>query len=389
VKLDGLRRLVVMVRVRGRARCPGCHRKCSVYDHRPPREWRHLDYGGHQVILRATKLRRVQCRRCNTIRVEEVSWAAPDSDFTLPFEDQVGWLLQHCDKTTVASFMRIVWRTVGSIVERVVNRHRLPIDLSRLTTIGVDEISYRKGHRYLTLVTDHGSGRIIWAREGKSAETLGAFFREIGAEACSRIQWVTIDMSAAYRKAVDEHLPNATVIYDRFHVQKLLSEAIDETRRELWRSQQGSPEGEAIKHARWALLKRPWHLLPEQEVTLRQLATTNRRLYSAYLLKESFAAIYDSLAMPNIARRRVEQWLRSASRSRNPAILRVAQTIRDHIDGVLAFFETGYTNARAEGLNTKARLATRQAYGFHSPAAVMAMVELRCGGILIPLPFAA
>lgn len=389
VSFDATSRLIVEVRARGRPRCPGCHRKAPIYDHRPSREWRHLDFGGHQVILQATRLRRVDCRRCAMIRVEEVTWAAPDSDFTLPFEDQVGWLLQHCDKTSISTLMRIAWRTVGSIAARVVGRCRLPIDLSQLSVIGVDEISFRKGHRYLTLVTDHGSGRVIWAREGRSAETLAAFFAEIGPDARARIEWVTIDMSAAYRKAIDEHLPNAQVIYDRFHVQKLLSEAVDETRRTIWRSLKGTPEGDAMKRTRWPLLKRPWHLLPDQEIKLEEIAKTNRSLYSAYLLKESFAAIYDSLAFPEHAKKQIEAWLRAASRSRNPAFVRVGRTIRKHLDGVLAFFETGYTSGRCEGLNTKARLATRQAFGFHSAAAVLAMIELRCGGITIPLPHVA
>jgi hypothetical protein len=164
VSLDKFERLVVEVRPRGSPRCPCCHRNALIYDHRPSRDWRHFDFGGHQVILRASSMRRVDCRRCGTVRVEEVTWAAPDSDFTLPFEDQVGWLLQHCDKTTISTLMRIAWRTVGSIVARVVGRCRLPIDLSMLSAIGVDEISFRKGHRYLTLVTDHGSGRVSWAR---------------------------------------------------------------------------------------------------------------------------------------------------------------------------------------------------------------------------------
>lgn len=388
-RIDATQRLVVDVRARGRPRCPGCHRKAPIYDRRPPREWRHLDFGGRQVILRATTLRRVQCARCSTIRVEEVSWAAPDSDFTRPFEDQVAWLLQHCDKTTISQLMRIAWRTVGSIASRVVDRCRLPIDVDRLSALGVDEISFRKGHHYLTLVTDHGSGRVIWAREGRTAGTLAAFFAEIGHDACAKIRWVTIDMSAAYRKAIEEHLPNAQITYDRFHVQKLLSEAVDETRRALWRESKGTPEGDAMKRSRWPLLKRPWHLLPAQELKLQEIARTNRRLYSAYLLKEEFAMIYDSLAYPEQAQPAIESWLRSASRSRNSAFIRVAQTIRRHFDGILAFFKTGYTSGRCEGLNTKARLATRQAFGFHAASAVLAMIELRCGGIAIRLPRAA
>jgi transposase len=144
-----------------------------------------------------------------------------------------------------------------------------------------------------------------------------------------------------------------------------------------------------MKRTRWTRLKRPWHLNPNQQIKLQAIAKTNRRLGTAYLLKESFAAIYDSLAFPADATVQVEAWLRSATRSRNSAFVRVARTIRQHLAGILSFFETGYTSGRCEGLNTKARLATRQAFSFHSAAAIMVMIELRCGGIAIPLPHVA
>ena len=376
--------IVVSISVRGRSRCSQCGRKCSRYDRLPSRRWRHLDVGAWEIEL-AASLWRVDCHHCG-VTVEQVSFAEPNSGFTRPFEDLVGWLAQRCDKTMISEFLRIAWRTVGAILERVIARHRQAIDFSTLRAISVDELSWRKGHHYLTLVTDLERSRVIAVMEGRSAESLAAFFREIGPENCARIRHVSIDMSAAWEKAIGEFLPNAELCYDRFHVLRLLSDAVDEVRREEWRRTQGTEEGESTKHTRYAVLKRPWNVTPRQQETLSALPRTNRRLYRAYLLKEAFAGIYDRLLLPLWARRRMKEWLSWAKRSQLRAFRRVARTIQQHLEGILAFFNTGYTTGMSEGQNTKARLATRQAYGFHTAEAVRAMIELRCSRLNIPLP---
>jgi transposase len=163
------------------------------------RRWRHLDACDWILTLEA-QLWRVDCPRCGVV-VEQVTWADPHSGFTRPFEELVGWLAQRCDKTAISKMLGIAWRTVGAILERVVARHRKPIDWTRVTAIGVDELSYRKGQHYLTLVSDQESGRILWTKEGRSAATLEAFFVEIGPEACARIRHAAIDMCEAYAQA--------------------------------------------------------------------------------------------------------------------------------------------------------------------------------------------
>lgn len=147
------------------------------------------------------QLWRVDCPRCGVV-VEQVSWAERKSGFTKPFEDQVAWLAQRCDKTTISKLMRIAWRSVGSCIERAVARYREPFDPNKLRAISVDELSYRKGQHYVTLVVDLDAGRIIWSKEGRSSKTLRSFFDELGEEVCARIQHAAIDMSAAYRKAI-------------------------------------------------------------------------------------------------------------------------------------------------------------------------------------------
>ena len=378
--------VVVAVAVRGRSRCSRCSRKCARYDRLEARRWRDLDALGRRVFLEGT-LWRVSCTKCGVV-VEEVWWADAGSRFTRRFEDLVAWKAQHCDKTTIQTEMRIAWRTVGAIIERVVARRRSPIDWTKLKAISVDELSYRKGHHYLTLVVDLESGRIVWSKEGRSEATLTAFFQLIGEDACAGIRHAAIDMSAAYRNSIEKCLPNATIVFDRFHVQQLASKAVDNVRREQWREARGIDveSAHAIKGTRWALLKRPWNVTPKQDEILSALPRANASLYRAYLLKESLAGIYDRLLLPGWAKRRLNEWLRWASRSRMPSFVKLSRTIRGHFEGVLAYFETGYTTSRSEGINAKARLATRQAFGFHSADAVRAMIDLRCTGLIVPLP---
>jgi transposase len=189
-------------------------------------------------------------------------------------------------------------------------------------------------------------------------------------------------MSQAYISAVRQHLPHAQIVFDRFHVQQLVSDALDETRREEWRHLRvvDAEAADAVKGLRYTLLKSPWNLTRSQKTRLSTLAADNQRLYRAYLLKESFADILDR-RQPNVAREKLQEWLAWASRSRLPAFIKVAKTIRLHLDDIVAYIRHRLTNGLGEGLNNKARLLTRRAYGFHSPSAVIAMIMLCCTGI--------
>jgi transposase len=367
-------------------RCSGCGCRCPGYDSLGPRNWRHLDFAGVCVSLRYA-LRRVNCPRCGVV-VERVPWSSvTTARFTTAFEEAVGFLAQRCDKTSVTQMFRIAWATVGQIIERVLDRHRPDDPLAGVQHLGVDELSYRKGHRYLTLVTDHYTQRIIWAREGKSADTLKAFFTELGPDRCAQVKAVSMDMSQAFISAVKECVPNAQIVFDRFHVQQLVSAALDETRRTEWqRLRKEDPDAaEDVKGLRWPLLKSPWNLTEKQSARLATLQDDNRSLYRAYLLKEEFAAILDR-HQPNVVHAMLTDWLSWASHSRLPAFVKVARTIRKHLDDIVAYIRYRLTNGVVEGLNNKARLLTRRAYGFHSASAAIAMIMLCCTGIHIRPP---
>jgi transposase len=358
------------------ARCGGCGcRARHIYDHRAGRQWRHLDFGGMQVQLRYD-LRRVQCPRCG-VCTELVPWAEPDSVFSRAFEEQVAYLAQRTDKTTVVAMMRIAWSTVGSIVSRVVARKSPADRLDGLRAIGVDELSYRRHHKYITIITDHESGKVVWAREGKSAATLDAFFADLGKERCQKLLAVTLDMSQAYIQSVQAHAPQAALVFDRFHVQRLAHDALDQVRRSLVAKQRGTEQGRAIKKTRFVLQKNPENLSPCERHRLARVQATNRPLYRAYLLKETLADILDRRQV-HVAHAQLLGWLAWAARSRLAPFIRVAATIRKHLQGILAYVRTGLSNGRAEGLNGKIRVITRRAYGFHEAASLISLLFLCC-----------
>jgi transposase len=379
--------LVVEVRPRVRkSRCSGCGRVASRYDRQPARRWRHLWYGRLGVWLRYQPWR-VECRRCG-VRVERVPWG--DGRFTSDFEELAAYLAQSTDRTRVSRLLGISWRAVGSIIQRVVERKRDPKLLAGLHRIGVDEFSYRKRHRYLTIVVDHDRRRVVWAAEGRSSETLGQFFALLTKAQRRQIRYVTMDMAAGYIEAVRAHLPKAEIVFDRFHVQQLASNAVDEVRRQVVRELRGTAQAKKVKNLRFTLLKGDWRLEPEDRRRLASLQKTNKPLFRAYLLKELLAEALEC-PQPDEAEEMLRSWLSWAARSRLEPFRRLARTVRKHLDGILAYVRTRLTNGLVEGLNLRLRMIARRAFGFHSAEALIAMLFLTCSGIELepPLPISA
>ena len=255
------------------------------------KRWRHLDLGSARCVIEC-ELRRLWCPDCG-VHLEAVPWARPEAHHTRDFEDVVAWLAQQMAKTPIAGLLRIAWDTVGRIVEHVVADHLDEKRLEGLVAIGVDEISYRRHHRYLTSVVDHGSGAIVWCSPGRNAETLQAFFDLLG-ERKHSIKAVSIDMSGGYEKAIREAIPQAEVAFDPFHVVRLAQRAVDQVRRDEWNAHERShtPKGRWIKGTRWSLLKAPEKQKPEQLAVLAEVQQANSSLYRAFLLKEELRLLY-------------------------------------------------------------------------------------------------
>lgn len=295
--------VIAGLRRRGRwMRCPCGLRTRSAYD-RSRRRWRHLDLGGCKLYLEA-EIRRIRCQRCRRVRTEVVPWARPGERHTRDVEDLVAWLAQRTDKTTVARLVRISWEAVAGIVTRVVADSIDETRLKDLYRTGVDEVCFRR-QRYLTVVADHDrGGRVVWAKEGRDAATLEAFYDQLGEEAAARLEAVSLDMGAAYAKATSAKVPQARQCIDPFHVIKLANQAIDQTRRWAWRSYERSPRfARWVKGTRWALVKDPKDLKPSQREILDLLRRQRSVLYRAYQLKEALRDLYKlkDPAMPGSA----------------------------------------------------------------------------------------
>ena len=226
-----------------------------------------------------------------------VPWARRASRFTRSFEEQICWLAVHTSKSAVAELMRVAWRTVGDICERVMAEaeHADGGRLDGLRRLGIDEISWRKGQRYLTVVVDHDTGRLVWAAAGANTETLAGFFALLGAERCQRIELISADMGAWIAKAARQACPRAELCLDPFHIVALATAALDQIRREIWNDARRAGQAETareLKGARWAPWKNPEALTGRQAAKLAAIQKTNRRLFRAYLLKEQLREIF-------------------------------------------------------------------------------------------------
>lgn len=383
----GERAMIVTVALRRkRPICSGCGAGgLKVKDHRVKR-WRHLDVGGVRCQVEC-RLRRLYCPGCGDLP-EMVEWARGGARYTRDFDDLTAWLAQQMSQTQVTKLMRIGWETVGKIVERVVAEKLDPGRLDGLALIGVDEVSYGADHKFLTCVANHESGGIVWAAEGRNAASLQAFFDGLTPEQKASIKAVSIDMSAGYENAIrsTEGVPHAQVCFDPFHVVQLGAKAADQVRRDEYNrhGRSSSGEGKWIKGTRYSLLKDTAKQTAKQLLKLAEVVTTNKPMYRAFLLYGELRYLY---RLPKEeAPERLDAWLAWASRSRLKPFVKLARTIRKHKPGVLAAIELGLSNGRLEALNSKVRLLSHRAYGFHSADALIAMIYLCCAGIQIPLP---
>ncbi|MGH8937792.1 MAG: ISL3 family transposase, partial [Actinomycetes bacterium] len=283
------------------------------------------------------------------VRVQGVPFARPAARFTRDLEDVAAFLATKTDKTTIAAFLRVDWDTVGRICERVVADGLDEDRLDQLVNVGVDEVSWKKRHNYLTLVTDHDTKKVVWGRPGKDTATLDAFFDELGPERSAGIEAVSMDMGPAYAKSVraDGHAPAATICYDPFHAVKIVTDALDVERRKAWNELRASGDGEAAKKfkgARWVLLKNPTDLDPDQAAVLRKLRRRGGDVWRAYSLKEAFREIFSGDLTVEQAGQLIDRWISRASRSRLPAFVKASKTIRKHRDGILAALRLGINN---------------------------------------------
>jgi transposase len=383
--------IVAAVRpARRRRRCCGiCGRRSPGFDQgEGRRRWRALDLGVVRAFLEADAPR-VACREHGVV-VAQVPWARHDSGFTRAFEDTAAWLAVHTSRVAVAELLRVAWRTVGRIVARVAQEAETSTGIDRLAglrRIGIDEISHKRGHRYLTVVVDHDTGRLVWAAPGHDEATLEQFFDLLGQARSAQLTLISADAAGWIAGVVARRCPAAALCLDPFHVVRWATDALDQVRRETWNAARrgGHPAlARELKGARFALWKNPEDLTVRQRGKLARVAEVNRRLYRAYLLKEELRLVFKLKGVRAVAL--LDAWLVWARRCRIPAFVKLARSITDHRAGIRASLLHGLSNGLVESVNTRIRLLTRIAFGFKSPEALIGLAMLSVGGLCPPLP---
>jgi transposase len=397
---EGAGAIVLSVRpvAREKNRCGRCGRRSPRYDRgHGRRRWRALDLGTTRVLVEADAPR----VRCSTHgpTVAAVPWARHGAGHTRDFDDQAAWLAVHVSRSAVVELLRVAWRSVGAIVARVGADIEARVDrLEGLARIGVDEISYKRGFRYLTIVVDHDSGRLVWAAAGKEAAVLESFFDALGPTRTAALTHITSDMAPWFTTVIRRRAPHVARCADPFHVVRWAVEALDVERRRAWnaasgrrhgdaqgRSAKGTGQARSLKNARYALWKNPENLSVRQRHQLEWVQKSDPRLWRAYLLKEGLRY---ALALEGTeAQEALERWLAWARRSRLPAFVALADKVRTHRAEIESAIDSRLSNALVESTNTKIRLLTRIAYGFHGPEALIALAMLALGGHCPALPW--
>lgn len=360
--------------------CPSCEEaSCEVHDIQE-RTWRHLNFFQYETLLHA-RVPRVACGRCGIHQVE-VPWARPGSGFTLLFEMLV---LQLCREMSVAAVAELtsehanrIWRILGHYVEKA----RREVNLTGFHKLGMDEFSLRKGHVYMTSFSDLDASRVVFLGEGRKKGVVRTFIQDLeerGFDA-RKIDVVCCDMWDAYLNGLRTQVPQARIVFDRFHVMHQINEAIERVRWEEQRKFAG------LKKTRFLWLKNPKNLTAKQTVRLEELKGLDLKTARAYHIKLALARFWE-IADPAAALAYLKRWYFWATHSRLSAVIRAARTIKHYWAGVVGYLEARVTNGVVEGLNSKIKTAMKRAYGFKHITYLRTIVYLVAGKLSFSYPY--
>lgn len=366
---QGIGRLYLIVSVVARANsrpiCSGCERVGPGYDTMEPRRFEFIPVWNIPVFFEYA-VRRVDCRKCG-VRVEKLPWASGKHTLTTVYMQFLAhWGRKLSWKETALSF-QTTWDKVHQAVEYMVEwglKHR---QVGPIFAMGVDEIQYARGHKYLTLVYQIDDlTRLLWVGQERTIETFEKFFQMIGPEVASGIEFVCSDMWKPYLKVIRERCSQALHVLDRFHIVAKMNDAVDDVRAEEARKMKAAGH-EILKNTRWCLLKRKRNLTPGQRFRLRDLLHFNLRTVRAYLLKEDFQQFWD-YDSPTWAAKFLDDWCRQAMRSRLAPMKKIVRMLRSHRDLILNYFKARkvISSGIIEGLNNKAKVTMRKSYGFRT-----------------------
>ena len=363
-------------------RCPTCRRRGKIKRIMPEiRIWRDVCVCGWVVyLLYAPK--EIECPTHGRAQ-EEIPWAASYARITYRLEYLVLVYGQLMTQKASAQLLHMARSTLSDILHRTITRLREGHRIRDLTTIGIDEVSYRKGHKYVTVVYDLDRSCVVWVGAGKTRSTIDKFFNEMLSDyQKKRIEWACCDMSETYIGAIKDHCSNARLVLDRFHIAKALNEAMDEVRKEEWRKASGA-ERKALKGLRWILFRHPSNRTREDKRILEMTRRGNRRIYRSSVLKDEFDLFWNYKA-EWAARRFLKGWCTTALKSRLEPIRKFVFTLRKHVENIITFIPSRLTNAVAEGLNRIIRMVKNRASGFRTVEAFIDLIYLTIGDVDIP-----
>jgi transposase len=318
-------------------------------------------------------------------------WARRGTGHTTAFDQQTAWLAAKCSKSATAELMRTSWRTVGRIVERfVTDRDRAVDRLAGLRRIGIDEISHRKGQKYMTVVVDHDTAKVVWMADGHGKDVLHRFFDGLGTRS-ARLTHVSTDGAGWIADVLAARAPAAVRVMDPFHVVAWATDALDTERRASWnRARRENTDREtarALKHSRFALWKNEADLTDRQVAKLTWIQATDPRLHRAWRLKEALRMVFTlARTRPTAALKALDHWISWARRCRIDTFVDLQRRIMRHYDAIRAALTTSMSNGLIESTNTKTRLIIRRGFGFHTADAVIALVMLTLAGPRPTLP---
>jgi transposase len=359
--------------------CPVCGQDCPVYDTQE-KVWRHLDFFQHEAYLHA-RVSRVQCPE-HGVHLVPVPWAREGSGFALLFEALVMAMVREMPVLTVARMVGETDQRLWRVIDHYVAKAREAVDMSEVHAIGVDETSSRRGHDYISLFVDLKAKRLLFATPGKEAQTFEKFAEDLQAHSGSAeaITEASMDLSPAFQKGAAEHLPNAQVTFDRFHLMKLVNEAVDAVRKGEAHSQ---PD---LKKSRWLWLKNPERLSAKQSTKLQELLKNqNLKTAQAYQFRLTFQEIF-TIQNRHQGAVLLKAWIENAKASGLPPLVKVAYTLMNHWDGVLRWFESQITNGILEGFNSLLQSAKAKARGYRTHKNFINTAYLILGKLDLRLP---
>ena len=357
-------------------RCSVCRSRQVIRRGTIQRRFRSLPIGLKPVLI-TLAIQRVLCLACNLIRQVHVGFANPRFGYTKAFERYALQLCRHMTILDVARHLGVSWDVIKDIQKRYLRKRFSRPKLKNLKRLAIDEITIGKGHRYLTIVLDLTTGAVVFVGDGKGSEALEAFWKRLK-RSKAKVQAVAIDMSPAYISAVTEKLPEATIVFDHFHVIKLYNERLSEFRRQLYHQVTTSTQKKVIKGTRWLLLKNPENLDPErnEHQRLQQALELNQPLATAYYMKEDLRCLWWQKNQKD-ADIFLDDWIARAKSSEIKMLEKFANTLTEHRQGILSYYRYRISTGPLEGTNNKIKTMKRQAYGFRD----MEFFKLKIMGI--------